>query len=71
MKKAYKIYRLEDAVAGISNTGIEYDEYTHTLAHVTNEEFESVEAAESALGLVLRNRGKKDRFCILPTYSDL
>lgn len=66
----YVVSKLTDAVSGISNEGIEYDEYTFTLAYSRSfdSKNDAVDYIEETL-IDYKNRGiKNERFIINEVY---
>ncbi|HRH83602.1 MAG TPA: hypothetical protein PK210_05130 [Bacteroidia bacterium] len=75
MKKTFTVFLLQDAVSGISNDGIEYDDSAFVLSkyYTGKKNFDTVEECESHVYKTLtdyksRGVGKTARFVILPVY---
>lgn len=73
MTKKYAVFSLSEAVCGISNDGIEYDEHTFNLFKThhgvfnTKDECEK-QISESLLDYKQRIKDNKTRFVILEVY---
>ena len=73
IKKLYVVFSLEEAIDGISNTGIEHSEYNFTLNTGYKNIFNNVKDCENYIKDTMkdykkRNIGEKTRFVILPIF---
>ncbi len=73
--KLWVVFRLDDAVCGISNNGIDYDEYSFVLSCVQEGIFYTEEECEKYIQHTLedykkRGVGKGVRFIILPVFCN-
>lgn len=73
INKLWTVFSLDEAISGISNHGIEHDEYSFTLGKQHACTFDSIEKCETYIGEKLkeyasRKVGKNTRYVILPVY---
>lgn len=73
IKKLYSVFSLQDSVCGISNNGIEYDEYSYVLDKAHRGTFNTIEECESYIDAKMkdyrkRKAGQNTRFVILPIF---
>jgi len=73
INKLWTVFSLDEAVSGISNSGIDYDEYTFTLGRYYQGVFDSEEKCkkhieDSMKDYKSRGVGKNTRFVILPVF---
>ena len=73
IKKLYVVFSLEEAISGISNTGIKHSEYSFTLGTGYKNIFNNAEDCENYIRDTMvdykkRNVGEKTRFVILPIF---
>jgi hypothetical protein len=73
IKKLWTVFSLDEAVSGISNKGIDYDEYTFTIGRYYNGVFDSEEKCRLHIEKTMkdyrdRKVGEKTRFIILPVF---
>lgn len=73
IKKVFTVFSLSEAVCGISNKGIDYDEHTFTLSPNYKGYFESEKEALEYMKNEMddykkRNVGEKTRFVIIPVW---
>jgi hypothetical protein len=69
----WTVFSLDDAVSGISNSGIDYDQYTFTLGHCYHGVFDSEEKCKKYIENTMkdykkRGVGEKTRFVIMQVF---
>lgn len=73
IKKLYTVFSLDEAVSGISNSGVEYDNYSFTISRSYMGAFKNEADCYDYIENILkdyrkRNVGKNTRFIVLPVF---
>lgn len=73
INKLWTVFSLDEAVSGISNNGIDYDEYTFTIGRHYQGVFDSEEKCKKHIEDTMkdyksRGVGEKTRFVIMPVF---
>lgn len=75
LKKQWVVFSLDEAVEGISNTGIQYNEYSFTINRSYNGIFDTEENCYIYIAEIMkdyreRNVVKNTRFIALPVFFE-